>query len=126
MSAKTTLISFGSTGVKTISTTFLPDEAEFDVFKFAGEIGGDKHVSHGWTDGTTQSCVRESKDGAHGEILGDGSKIFSISEWDAGTSSYVEVLAGTINSFNATSLKINVTVAGATAANYQVRIKTRN
>jgi len=123
---KVSTVSYGSTGIKTISTAAQPIEAEFDVYLFGGESGGDKHICRGWTDGTRQSVVWESVDGVAGVSYLDGATNKLISIWEWSGVAWVEELAATFDSFNATNLKINVTVAGGSAANYQIRLRTRD
>lgn len=115
---------FASTGIKTITTTGQPIEAEFDVYLFGGETGANRHICRGWTDGTRQSVVFEGEESGQRIIDGATNKLIWIQEWNG--SAWADELVATFDSFNATSVKINVTVAGASAANYQVRYRTRD
>lgn len=119
MASKVTSTAWGTTGVKTITTTFLPASAEFEVFLFGGATGGDRWISRGWTDGTNQNCQWDLSDTGVSEVDGDNAAVIRIKIWNGAT--WVDDFVVTKDSFNATSLKVNVTTANP---NYTVRLKT--
>lgn len=119
MASKVTTISWGTTGVKTITTTFQPTEAVFEAFLFGGSSAGDRWISRGWTDGTNQNCIWDLSDTGTSEVDGDNNAVIRIKEWNG--AAWIDALVVTKDSFNATSLKVNVTVANPA---YQVRVKT--
>lgn len=111
-----------TTGVKTYTCGFQPEEAELEVRFAPGASTAIARFSNGSTDGTNQNAdsYHLAAARARQEIYTD--RMASIWEWDSGTSSFVEVFRANFDSFTATEFKYNVTIANA---NYQVLRKVR-
>lgn len=120
MSYKSGRITYGTTGSKTITTTFQPNEVELVVIPGSGTQFSDVRLSMGATDGTNQDCD------VIGVYAGDRfverftDRLASI--WEYNGSTWSEVVKITFTSWSATSVVLNVVTASST---YQVKYKIR-
>lgn len=114
-------ISYGTTGSKTITTTFQPVEVELVVTDAVGTSAAAIKRSEGVTDGTNNHADAfsvYSSVAPFEERFTD--RIASIWEWNG--SAYTEVFKATFTSWSATGVVLNVVTANA---NYQVAYKIR-
>lgn len=121
MAYKCGTTAWGSTGVKTFTTTFLPIRMNVFVNGIAGSNDGVQGFSNGSADGTRQFCATQFSDGT--VIFREDFSDRVISVWEDVGGVATEVLSGTFNSFNATSVKFNCTIADA---NYNIRVEAQS
>lgn len=122
MSYSTGATTFGTTGVKTFTTTFTPTWVRVTVGALFG--GAETGVIHGCTgrsDGTHQSVNYFYYDPTLQQCDNSTAKI--ISHWENQSGVLVEVLNVAFNSFTATGPKFNVVTANTS---YQIFVETGN
>lgn len=107
--------SFGSTGLQTITTGFLPIYVRATVGALFSGTDTDAHLSIGSGTASIYRVNSFFNDGVNIETKSISSKLIHHMEFDG--VNIVPVLEGTINSFNATNFKVNMTTA---TANYQI------
>lgn len=115
-----TTISEGTTGVKTITPGFQPQEADITVSSQFGTTNTTLKYSYGSTDGTAQFNDSLFVDGTGRQCRSTTDRIVSVYERISGT--LTEVLRVNLDSFTATQFKYNVSIANV---NYQLKIRIR-
>lgn len=120
MSYKRTTISFGSTGVKSISWPFgtLPIGCRITLGGRFSSTDSCNHLSIGNSNGSTQSFHSTYSDNQGHQTISGINKLVSHYERIGGV--ITEVVSATINSFSTTDIKINVTTANP---NYQFHVE---
>lgn len=108
-------VTFGSTGIKTITTTFQPLYIRLTVGQAFGSTDTDTHLSIGSGTATKYHVHSIFNDTVNALTFDSASYVLYHLEFDGVNVS--PVLTGTIDSLNATSFKINVSLADAT---YQI------
>jgi hypothetical protein len=119
MSYVTGRVTISGTPTQTIVVGFQPTWARFTV----GGKGSDTvtHFSFGATDGTNQSVQSTFGDTTGGASFNSGSKL--ISHYERVSGSITEVLSASFNSFTATGIKLNVSIANT---GYSVTLEAGN
>lgn len=113
-------VTYGSTGIKTITCGWQPLGAEFFVEPGPGSTYTTIERSVGVTDGTNQSCTQEYTDPSRSRMERFTDRLADIRKWNSGTSVYDQKFMTALDSFTATEVKHNVTVFDTT---YQLRYK---
>lgn len=118
MSYFTGTIAHSTTGIKIIPIGFQPAGMRITVGQKVGVNDITNHKSVGITDGMNQFFDSNYSDGSGHQTKSDSTKL--VSHYERVNGSLNEVLAVTFNSFTATAVKYNVTIANA---NYNLLIE---
>lgn len=116
----TSTTTFDTVGVKTITPGFQSSVITVSVAPAVGEsFQGVQHCL-GWTDGTRKMCDFQYLNPANGVAISGKTTSKVVQLWGEVNGNLAVVLEATLNSFTATQVKFDVTVA---STDYQVSIK---
>lgn len=118
MSYFTGTAAHSTTGVKTVSVGFQPVGMRITVGQKVGTAQGFAHKSVGIADGTNQFYDAFFEDTTGGKTVSGSTKL--VSHWERVTGTITEILTVTFDSFTATEVKYNVTLANV---NYNLLIE---
>jgi hypothetical protein len=102
---------YGSTGIKTITTGFLPEYIRVTVSGLFGGGDTEAHISIGSGTPTKYHVSSTFSNGTNNESVDSASYV--IYHMEDNGSGVVSVIEATIDSFNATNFKLNVGKASA-------------